>query len=111
MSDHLAVERRGGVQIARLTGEIDMSNAQELRERVLASAGDADALVVDLSEVTYFDSSGMRMLDAVAAACGDAALPLRVVAPEGGRARFVLRIVAWPEHLLADSLDAALAPR
>lgn len=108
MTGQLTGERRGAVQIARLSGEIDMGNAPELEARVLASAGDAEALVVDLSDVTYFDSSGMRMLDAVAAACDGASLPLRVVAPDGGRARFVLRIVAWPEHLLADSLEIAL---
>lgn len=109
MSDQLFTERLDGACVARLDGEIDMANATELEARILAATGDARALVVDLSEVTYFDSSGMRMLDALAGACEGAAIPLRVVAPEGGRARFVLRVVAWPEHLLAESLEAAVA--
>ena len=109
MSEQLSSELRGGVLVARLSGEIDLSNANELEARVLAGTGDAEALVLDLSDVTYFDSSGLRMLDGLAAACEGAAMPLRVVAPEGGRARFVLRIVAWPEAMIAESLDAALA--
>ena len=94
--------------VARLEGEIDLANAAAVEEEVLAGLGDAPALVVDLSAVTYFDSSGMRMLDSLAGACEAAGIPLRVVAPDGSPARMVLRIVSWPEDRIASSLDAAL---
>ena len=95
--------------VAHLEGEIDLANAAVIEAEVLEALGDAPALVVDLSAVTYFDSSGMRMLDGLAHACGAAGIPMRVVAPDGSPARMVLRIVAWPEERIAGSLDAALA--
>ena len=105
----LRSERRDGTHLVLLSGEIDLENARALEAEILSGMDDAQALVVDLSDVSYFDSSGMRMLDALAGACDAAGVPLRVVAPDGGRARFILRIVAWPEALLAGSLDTALA--
>ena len=96
--------------VARLEGEIDLANAGEIEAEVLGSLGDAGALVVDLTDVTYFDSSGMRMLDGLAGACQSAGIPLRVVAPDPSPARLILRIVAWPEDLVVDTLEAALAP-
>ena len=97
-----------GPHVARLSGEIDLANAGAIEAEVLAALGDAPGLVVDLSAVTYFDSSGLRMLDGLAGACASADIPLRVVAPEGSPARMILRIVAWPPEQIAGSLDAAL---
>ena len=95
--------------VARLDGEIDLANAKLIEAEVLCALGDASALIVDLAAVTYFDSSGMRMLDGLARACRTAGIPLRVVAPDGSPARMILRVVAWPEQLIADTVDAALA--
>lgn len=95
--------------IARLEGEIDLANAATIEAEVLAGVGDAEALVVDLSRVTYFDSCGIRMLDGLAGACDRAGVQLRVVAPDPSPARMILRIVAWPEDLVVASLDEALA--
>ena len=95
--------------VARLEGEIDLANAREIEAEVLGSVGDASALVVDLTDVTYFDSSGMRMLDGLAGACQSAGIPLLVVAPDPSPARMILKIVAWPEELVVASLDEALA--
>ena len=95
--------------VARLEGEIDLANAAAIEAEVLGALGDAPALVVDLSAVTYFDSSGMRMLDGLARACASSGLPMRVVAPDPSPARMILRIVAWPGELIAESVDAALA--
>ncbi len=94
--------------VARLQGEVDLANYAAVEAEVLAGLGDASALVVDLTDVTYFDSSGMRMLDGLAGACEDAGIPLRVVAPDPGPVRTILRIVAWPEHLIAGSVDEAV---
>ena len=94
--------------VVRLEGEIDLANAAEIEARVLTDVGDAPALVIDLTDVTYFDSSGMRMLDGLAGACERAAVTLRVVAPDPSPARMILRIVAWPGQLVVSSLDEAL---
>ncbi|MDQ2585045.1 anti-anti-sigma factor [Saccharothrix yanglingensis] len=53
----------GGVVVLRLTGEIDMSNSDELRDRAVEALDTASgALVLDLSGVTFFASSGLAAL-------------------------------------------------
>jgi anti-anti-sigma factor len=92
-----------------LAGEIDMSNAAEI-ERRLTEALDNDTLgaVVDLSEVTYFDSSGVRMLLSIADRLRWSRRLLAIVAPEESRARRVLQL-AGAERLLTfeSTRDAA----
>ena len=49
--------------VARLRGEIDMSNVVSVEEQINAAVTNkAFALIVDLSNVTYLDSAGIRML-------------------------------------------------
>lgn len=97
-----------GARIVSLSGEIDLSNAPAHEHRILESLGGATALVVDLTDVSYFDSTGLRMLDNLAGACEAAKLPMRVVAPDGGRVRLILRICSWPDHLLSETVEEAL---
>lgn len=57
------VEREEGVQLVRLAGEVDISNAARLEDQISdAMPNDAVGLVLDLSETTYLDSAGIRML-------------------------------------------------
>jgi len=59
----LDLRRDGDVVHASLQGEIDLSNASELRtELSTATANDALGLIVDLSEVRYLDSAGLHLL-------------------------------------------------
>jgi anti-anti-sigma factor len=60
-------------------GEVDLSNAVELGEIILAAIGDHSAAVVDLSAVQYLDSQGTRLL--VDLALADHGAELIVVAP------------------------------
>jgi anti-sigma B factor antagonist len=51
------------VVVARLEGEIDMSNASELGTAITARVpGDAAAVVLDVGAVDYFDSAGIHMV-------------------------------------------------
>lgn len=59
----LQIEDRDLVTIATIAGEIDVSNAGQVRE-VLAELRPR-ALVVDLTALRYLDSAGIAMLDAV----------------------------------------------
>jgi anti-sigma B factor antagonist len=99
----------GDPHVARLEGEIDLSNAAGLGAEIAAALGGAGGLVVDLSAVTYFDSTGMRMLDSLVGACQEAGIRLCVVAPDRNPARFVLRICAWPDGMLAETVEDAVA--
>ncbi|HET9671355.1 MAG TPA: STAS domain-containing protein [Actinomycetota bacterium] len=66
MSAHLvdvSVERSGSIAIVRFVGEIDMSNAATVRQRVAeAVTPDDDAVILDLSELSFIDSAGLHVV-------------------------------------------------
>ena len=98
-----------GIVIASLTGEIDLSNATEITDAVLGSVpNEALGLVIDLSDVSYLDSAGVRMLAELDHRLGWRAQALRVVAPETSRSRRVLAIAGLERVLSMDtSVEAA----
>jgi anti-anti-sigma factor len=100
----------GLIQVERLTGEIDISNVGDLGDRLLALPNTLYGLIVDLSEVTYFDSSGIRLLHELHDRLRVRSQRLVVVSPPGTPPRHVLDITAFGERVaLEDSLDAARA--
>ena len=57
------VSRTNGQAIVRVQGEVDLYTAPQLWEALdIAIAGAPHELVIDLSEVTFLDSSGLSML-------------------------------------------------
>ena len=59
----LDYERVRSLVVARLRGEVDMSNANNLREALNeATPNDALGLILDLSEVEYLDSAGIHLI-------------------------------------------------
>ncbi|MDQ3086418.1 MAG: STAS domain-containing protein [Actinomycetota bacterium] len=61
------LEQRGAdglrVDVLTVTGELDLTNAQELRERVDAVAfTNGTALVLDLTRVAFIDSAALHVL-------------------------------------------------
>jgi anti-sigma B factor antagonist len=103
----LETQERDGVLVAGLTGEIDLSNATALEERIVAAAGAEVPLVVDLTAVTFLDSAGVRLLDHLVAA-RQPAPAIRVVAPAGGRVAFTLRLCGFRTELVAPDLDSGV---
>jgi anti-sigma B factor antagonist len=56
-------EVRDGVGIIAVAGEVDSSNAAELRDVFLSVLGEEPrSLVLDLAELTFIDSSGLGAL-------------------------------------------------
>jgi anti-anti-sigma factor len=53
--------------IVTATGDIDLANVNEFQDMMTKAANGAAALTVDLSEVSYCDSSAVRALFSVAA--------------------------------------------
>ena len=52
-----------GLTILRLTGELDLATVNDLQETVAALVDRApEHLIVDLSDVTFMDSSGIALL-------------------------------------------------
>jgi anti-anti-sigma factor len=66
-----------GVAIVELRGEIDLTNASELAER-LAGVADAATLVLDLARVSFVDSAALHCLFRVARERGRSGLFLAV---------------------------------
>ncbi|MDQ1600181.1 MAG: anti-sigma factor antagonist [Actinomycetota bacterium] len=102
----LETREQDGVLVAVLTGEVDLSNAVSLEERIAAAAGDVP-LVVDLTAVTFIDSAGVRLLDHLVAA-RQPGLPIRVVAPPGSRVLFTLRLCGFRTELVAPDLEGGV---
>jgi anti-anti-sigma factor len=93
-----------GVVVAGLSGEIDLSNAAEITGALLRGVpNEALGLVIDLSEVSYLDSAGVRMLAELDHRLGWRAQVLRVVAPEESRSRRVLEIAGLERVLSLDT--------
>lgn len=69
-------------------GEVDVSNADELRNAVDAAlALDAPEVTVDLSQVPYIDSTGIGVLVGAAHRAADAGKKLVVASPQINVAR------------------------
>ncbi len=52
----------GGYTILELDGEVDLSCSPDARKQILESLDKAENLLVDLSRVSYIDSSGVASL-------------------------------------------------
>ncbi len=55
-------DRQDGLALVRVRGEVDMSWSQDLRREILDALALGDPVGVDLSEVSYMDSSGIAAL-------------------------------------------------
>lgn len=90
----------GAPTLVTVVGDVDLATALELRAQltpaVEAAAGHSDGLVLDLREVDYLDSSGLRLLAALAHELGEG---LTVVAPEGTPTRRVLEVSHLTDHV------------
>jgi anti-anti-sigma factor len=58
----LAVTDEADRRVIQVSGEIDPLTAPELDEAVRAAARDASVVAIDLSEVSFLDSSGLRVI-------------------------------------------------
>ena len=57
------ISHEGGAAVLSLTGELDLSTIHGVRQTADTLVGqDPDRLLIDLSEVTFMDSSGIALL-------------------------------------------------
>ena len=103
-------EQRDDVLIAVVEGEIDSSNAAELRlalsERLPSASS---ALILDLSNATYLDSSGVHLLFDLGRRLAARRQALRLVVPDSAPMRRVLELCAVDAVAPMDrELDASL---
>ena len=55
-------ERMGRAYVVAPVGELDLGNVDDLRDLIAARPPLCDRLVLDLSGLTFFDTSGMRLV-------------------------------------------------
>jgi anti-anti-sigma factor len=111
-SAEIAVERRNGAVVARLSGEVDMTNSQYVAEELAGSVpNDAISLVVDLTNTRYLDSAAIEILFSLARRLRRRRQNLLLVLPASSPLKRVLELTeiaaVAPVH---ETLDAALAP-
>ena len=84
----MTTDTSDGTVIARVSGELDSSNAKHFGDTIIAAGSDALACVVDLTLVTYLDSSALTMLHRLA----QQSAALHLVMPPGSRAARLVEI-------------------
>ena len=89
----IVLDRRDGNVVARLTGEVDMSNASYVRDQLLASVpNEAVALVLDISDTRYLDSAAIEVLFEVSRRLARRRQELRLVMPPDSPLRRVIEL-------------------
>jgi anti-anti-sigma factor len=107
----IELERRGGSLLARLGGEVDMTNAGHVRDELLnAVPNDAHALVIDLGGCTYLDSAAIEVLFDLSRRLGRRRQEVRLALPPDSPLRRVLTLTEVGSVApLFDSVEEALA--
>jgi len=103
------VERSGSATIVRLAGELDLYNAHVVRDALLEAAEEKpERLVVDLTEVSFLDSTALGVLIEARKT-----LPNRrgfLLAAPGLETRRALEVSGLDRHFsVHDTVDEALA--
>jgi anti-anti-sigma factor len=108
----LSFESDGDVELARVAGEVDASNVDDLSEKLLATLSNRTrAVVLDLSDTSYIDSSGISLIFDAAARLRNRRQELRLVVPPRSFVGEVLSAVSMQESVpidpaLSDALEA-----
>lgn len=98
MSRNIDIAHQGDVVVVRLEGEIDLANTPTLSAAILeAIPNDSTGLVVDLSEVRYIDSVGIRMLFTFVRSLHDSRQGMAVAVPPDSPVRKLLKITHLDE--------------
>jgi anti-anti-sigma factor len=100
----------GGCLVASASGEIDISNAAAMYDAIVAAIPDqATAIVLDLTDVTYLGSAGLRLVFQLYERSGSRGLTLRLVVPEHSPASETLRLVGVGDYVpTSATLEAAV---
>jgi anti-sigma B factor antagonist len=86
-------QAREGNQILSIIGELDLSTAPALAERVEEKLGGSPrTLTIDLSDLTFMDSSGLRLLIELNQRANREAWKLALIPSKHDSAKTVLRL-------------------
>jgi anti-sigma B factor antagonist len=98
-----------GRVVIRVSGEIDLSNAERLETQIDEATAGVPSVVIDLTAVDFIDSRGLRLLKRIATAVAERSGTFAVVAPPDSIARSVLDLTRMTDELgVRDSLPTAV---
>lgn len=96
------VDRRDSHVTLHLTGELDLAAAPGLESALDAVLADSEDVVLDIAEVTFLDSSGLRVLVAAQNQSSEAGKTLTLLNPSAAVSR-ILEITGLGKTLLPDA--------
>lgn len=98
------------ILVVEVVGEVDMATSPQVALALEAAGETCRRVVVDLSEVTFLDSSGLNALVVARRALSARDIELRVVSPTDHVVRRVFEIAQLTDELgVVESFDAALS--
>jgi anti-sigma B factor antagonist len=104
------IEPRGDVLVARMAGEIDLSNAEQLGVQIAeATPPDTERVVLDLTEVVHLDSYGIFVIHGLRQRLREHQTTLVLVIPKSGRIRRAVELTRIHDVVpVMEELEAAL---
>lgn len=106
--DPVEVSRDGDRVVIRWTGDVDTANVRWFEQRSLGSVENSDTeAILDLHEVTYLDSAGIRAILAMHRALSERQQSMRLVIPDTSVCRKALSVAGVDAVMpIAPTLDA-----
>jgi anti-sigma B factor antagonist len=99
----IETEERGDRLVLRIRGEIDVSNARELSAAIEAAVPNGThTIVMDLTDITYLDSAGVKVFLQLADRLRARRRLLRLVVPTHAPIRAVLELTGLPRLVPLD---------
>jgi anti-anti-sigma factor len=107
----LELDEPADVRVARLRGEIDLSNASDIADALAdAATGARLGLVLDMAALRHLDSAGVRLLFDLRRRLAYHRQQVAVAVPPGSRVRAVLDMAAVGDTLpVAETVEDAVA--
>lgn len=108
----ITMDPRGATLVAHLEGEVDLSNVEDIRALLVdAVSHETECLVLDLTDTSYLDSTGVRLLFELAERLQRRRQQLRLVVNDEALVRRVIVLTNLDQRVPLDQTvnDALLA--
>ncbi len=104
-------ETHDGVLVVRITGVLDLANAETVGSSIIAEVStSAGGVVLDLSELEFLDSVGITVIIGMRESLRVRRQSLALVVPKGSRVRGTFEAVGLLQHLRpSETVEAALS--
>jgi anti-anti-sigma factor len=96
---HVHVGHRGSLCQTTLTGELDMSNSDEIYRQLLAAGESSTEVTVDVSHLGFLDSAGINMLNRLRRLWEDRSVKLHIITGDDSIAGRTLALAGMDQVL------------